>query len=114
MILQQFDEKLAQVKLLPEGSIDSSIVKQWKDDALDKFLSSLDDADVLSAHVSQVFNHHDLLGLKALMFSHDIPRLLKLAHLRDWPHDSKWDDQCPVCSAEMELNNLRNVKTVQV
>jgi radical SAM superfamily enzyme YgiQ (UPF0313 family) len=114
MILQQFDEKLAQVKLLPEGSIDSSTVKQWKDDALDKFLSSLDDADVLSAHVSQVFNHHDLLGLKALMFSHDIPRLLKLAHLRDWPHDSKWDDQCPVCSAEMELNNLRNVKTVQV
>ena len=114
MILEQFDEKLAQVKLLPEGSIDQSLIKQWKDDALDKFLSSLDDADVLSAHVSQVFNHHDLLGLKALMFAHDIPRILKLAHLRKWPHDPKWDEQCPVCNARNQLNGLRKVKTIQV
>ena len=113
-ILAQFDEKVAIVKDLPEGSVDETLVKKWKDDALDKFLSSLDDADVLSAHVSQVFNHHDLLGLKALMFTHDIPRLLKVAHLRNWSHNTKWDTQCPVCSAEMELNNLRNVKVIQV
>jgi len=113
-ILQQFDERLAQVKDLPAGTIDEQIIKEWKDEALDKFLSSLDDADVLSAHVSQIFNHHDLLGLKALMFAHDIPRILKVAHLRNWPHDKKWDNQCPVCSAEMEINNLKNVEIPQI
>ena len=80
-----------------------------EDKALDKFLSSLDDADVLSAHVSQVFNHHDLLGLKALMFSHDIPRILKVSHMRNWPHDKKWTEQCPVCSANNEINELRKL-----
>ena len=70
---------------------------------------SLDDAEVLSAHVSQVFNHHDLLGLKALMFAHDIPRILKVAHMRNWPHDKKWAEQCPVCSANSEINELRKI-----
>ena len=108
-ILEQFDERLAVIKNLPKGSIDKELVQQWKDKALDKFLSSLDDADVLSAHVSQVFNHHDLLGLKALMFSHDIPRILKVSHMRNWPHDKKWTEQCPVCSANNEINELRKL-----
>ena len=104
-----FDERLAVLKDIPKESIDKELVQQWKDKALDKFLGSLDDADVLSAHVSQVFNHHDLLGLKALMFSHDIPRILKVAHMRNWPHDKKWTEQCPVCSANNEINELRKV-----
>ena len=108
-ILEQFDEKLAEVKKLPKGSIDNELVQQWKDNALNKFLSSLDDADLLSAHVSQVFNHHDLLGLKALMFAHDIPRILKVAHMRNWPHDKKWNEHCPDCSAKNEINELRKV-----
>ena len=112
-ILEQFDERLAQVKDLPKGSIDEKTIGRWKDNALDRFLSSLDDADVLSAHVSQVFNHHDLLGLKALMFSHDIPRILKVAHLRNWPHDKKWDERCPVCNAKKELDELRNLNTIK-
>jgi anaerobic magnesium-protoporphyrin IX monomethyl ester cyclase len=112
-ILSQFDEKLSQLNDHPKGSIDETIIKKWKDDALDKFLSSLDDADVLSAHVSQVFNHHDLLGLKALMFSHDIPRLLKVAHLRNWEHDAKWDKQCPVCESKKELSKFIEHKIIE-
>ena len=108
-ILEQFDQRLGEVKKLPKGSIDNELVQQWKDNALGKFLGSLDDADVLSAHVSQVFNHHDLLGLKALMFAHDIPRILKVAHMRNWPHDKKWNEHCPDCSAKNEINELRKV-----
>ena len=108
-ILEQFDERLAEVKNWPEGSIDKELLAQWKDQALDKFLSSLDDADVLSAHVSQVFNHHDLLGLKALMFSHDMPKILKVAHMRNWSHDKKWAEHCPVCTAKNEISQLSQI-----
>ena len=108
-ILEQFDERLAEAKNWPEGSIDKELLAQWKEQALDKFLSSLDDADVLSAHVSQIFNHHDLLGLKALMFSHDIPKILKVAHMRNWSHDKKWAEHCPVCTAKNEISQLSQI-----
>ena len=108
-ILEQFDERLAEAKNWPEGSIDKELLAQWKEQALDKFLSSLDDADVLSAHVSQVFNHHDLLGLKALMFSHDMPKILKVAHMRNWSHDKKWAEHCPVCTAKNEISQLSQI-----
>ena len=108
-ILEQFDERLAEVKNWPEGSIDKELLAQWKEQALDKFLSSLDDADVLSAHVSQVFNHHDLLGLKALMFAHDMPKILKVAHMRNWSHDKKWVEHCPVCTAKNEISQLSQI-----
>ena len=108
-ILEQFDERLAEVRKSPKGAIDEDLVAKWKDEALDKFLSSLDDADVLSATVSQVFTPHDLLGLKALMFAHDVPKLLKTAHDRKWPHSQKWADQCPVCNAKEEINQLRQI-----
>ena len=108
-ILEQFDERLAEVRKSPKGAIDEDLVAKWKDEALDKFLSSLDDADVLSATVSQVFTQHDLLGLKALMFAHDVPKLLKTAHDRKWPHSQKWADQCPVCNAKEEINQLRQI-----
>ena len=67
---------------------------------------SLDDADVLSAHVSQVFNHADLLGIQSLMYNKDMRRLLKLAHLRNWPHEDKWKKYCPVCVAKEELSEI--------
>ena len=108
-ILEQFDERLAEARKSPKGAIDEDLVAKWKDEALDKFLSSLDDADVLSATVSQVFTQHDLLGLKALMFAHDVPKLLKTAHDRKWPHSQKWADQCPVCNAKEEINQLRQI-----
>jgi radical SAM superfamily enzyme YgiQ (UPF0313 family) len=108
-ILEQFDERLTEARKSPKGAIDEDLVAKWKDEALDKFLSSLDDADVLSATVSQVFSPHDLLGLKALMFAHDVPKLLKTAHDRKWPHSKKWADQCPVCNAKEEINQLRQI-----
>ena len=43
------------------------------------------------------------------MFTHDIPRLLKTAHNRNWAHSKKWTDQCPVCSAKEEINQLREI-----
>lgn len=57
-------------------------------------------------HVSQVFDYADLLGIKNLMFNHDIPRLLKLSHIRKWSHDEKWNEQCPVCRSNKELTQL--------
>jgi len=105
-VLGQFDEKLNVVKDLPPDTIDEKTIKDWKMKALEKFLISLDDADVLSAHVSQVFNHADLLGIQSLMANKDMTRLLKLAHLRNWPHDDKWKKHCPVCSAKEELTQL--------
>jgi radical SAM superfamily enzyme YgiQ (UPF0313 family) len=106
MILGQFDDKLNQIKNLPENSIPSEILKEWKLEALKKFLVALDDADVLSAHVSQVFDHGDLLAIQQLMFDKDKERLLKLAHLRDWSHDEKWDKYCPVCTAKKSLSQV--------
>ena len=93
-ILGQFDERLNLIKNLPVDSIDKETISKWKMDALEKFLVSLDDADVLSAHVSQVFNHAELLGIQNLMFSKDSGKLLKLAHMRSWPHDEKWNKLC--------------------
>jgi len=95
---------------MPKNAINEKIVAKWKLDALDNFLSSLDDADKLSVHVSQVFDYADLLGIKALMFNHDIPKLLKVAHLRNWSHNKKWENSCPVCSAEKEISQLVELK----
>ena len=102
-------ERLAEVKNLPKETVDESLIAKWKDEALDKFQSSLDDADVLSATVSQIFTPHDLLGFKALMFSHDIPKLLKTAHERNWAHSQKWATQCPICTAKEEVNRMREI-----
>jgi hypothetical protein len=114
MILEQFDARLGLVKNLPDPSVLKDEIKQWKLDALSKFLSSLDDADKLSAHVSQVFNYADLLGIKSLMFSHDIPKILKLSHIRNWGHGEKWNDVCPMCIAEKSLNTVLNDKSILV
>ena len=113
MILEQFDERLSMVKEFPPGVVDKDTQARWKLDALNKFLCSLDDADKLSAHVSQVFNHAELLGIKALMFSHDIPRLLKLAHIRDWDHGNKWKKLCPVCIAKSSIEYISQKSVIQ-
>jgi hypothetical protein len=34
---------------------------------------------------------------------------LKTAHNRNWAHSKKWADQCPVCSAKEEINQLREI-----
>ena len=73
---------------------------------------TLDDADKLSAHVSQKFNYAELLGIKALMFSHDIPKLLKLSHINNWGHTEKWEKQCPVCIAKKSMDHFTKTKPI--
>lgn len=104
MILSQFDERLRLVNDLPEGTFDKDLISEWKLSAMEKFLVSLDDADVLSAHVSQVFNHVELLGIQSLMLSKDMSGLLRFAHIKKMKHATKWNHLCPICSANDDIN----------
>ena len=69
-----------------------------------RFLLSLNNATDYSCTVSKHFDFSDLLTIKYLMKTQDTGKLLKLAHMRNWPHDKKWDSLCPVCCAENELS----------
>lgn len=110
-ILSQFDDRLEQIGKLPKDSIDPEILKEWKLEALKTFLVALDDADVLSAHVSQIFDHADLIAIQTFMFEKDTKKLLKLAHIRNWPHDEKWKKYCPVCIAKESLQQVISINT---
>ena len=102
-ILEQYDERLALLKKSPNPNISSEQIQQWKNEALEKFLLSLNDASDFSCTVSQIFDYADLIAIKHFMYEQDTEKLLKLAHMREWPHNKKWDDICPVCSAEKEI-----------
>ena len=75
-----------------------------KDEALEKFLLSLNNATDYSCTVSKHFDFSDLLTIKYLMKTQDTEKLLKLAHMRNWPHVEKWNSLCPVCCANEELS----------
>ena len=102
-ILEQYDERLALLKDLTNHNISDEQIKKWKSEALEKFLLSLNNATDYSCTVSKHFDYADLLAIKYFMHTRDVGKLLKLAHMRGWPHKSKWDDNCPVCMAEKEL-----------
>jgi len=107
-IYGQYDERL---KLLGNSEkIDKSILKKWKLDALDKFLTECGDATLYTATVSQYFTIPELIALKRFMYKHDTRRMLQMAHQRydqtglpQWKHDDIWADQCAVCIAKKEL-----------
>ncbi len=103
-VLEQFDERLAHLKKSPNHNISDDTVKQWKNDALETFLLSLNNATDFTATVSKHFDFGDLIAIKHFMHTCEPEKLLKLAHLRGWPHLSKWDQLCPVCKAEEELS----------
>lgn len=103
-ILSQFDERLKFLSENPEIKIPTEKLQEWKDKALEKFLISLNNASDLSATVSQNFDQPDLLSIKYFMHTQDYDRLLKMAHSRNWPHDKKWAQICPVCKAAEELS----------
>ena len=94
-ILQQYDTRL---KLIEENSsIDKNILKKWKLDALDKFMTDCGDAIKATATVSQYFTIAELLAIKHFMYEHDTRRLLQFAHQRydqtglpQWKHSKKW------------------------
>ena len=103
-VLEQFDERLALLKKLPNPNVSQEQITKWKDEALKKFLLSLTDATEFTATVSKHFDFANLLAIKYLMHTCDMAKLLKLAHMRGWPHDKKWKEDCMVCKAEEELS----------
>ena len=102
-ILEQYDERLASLKKSPNPNISEEQIKTWKNNALEKFLLSLNNASDYSCTVSKVFDYGDLLAIKYFMHKQDTDKLLKLAHMRGWKHTQKWDKLCPVCIAEQEI-----------
>src|SRR3989338_5516571 len=102
-ILAQYDERLNILINSPNPNIPPEKIAQGKDEALVKFLVSLNNATDLSCTVSKKFDHADLIAIKYFMHTKDTRRLLKLAHTRKWSHQTKWDDLCPVCKAQEEL-----------
>jgi anaerobic magnesium-protoporphyrin IX monomethyl ester cyclase len=103
-ILQQYDERLKILSDNPNPNISEDKIKQMKDEALEKFLLSLNNATDYSCTVSKHFDFSDLLTIKYLMKTQDTEKLLKLAHMRNWPHVEKWNSLCPVCCANEELS----------
>ncbi len=116
-VLEQYDPRL---KLVNEGkySIDDNVLKKWKLQALDKFMSECGDAFQYTATVSQNFTIPELFALKQFMYTHDTKRMLEWAHQRfeqtglsQWKHSSKWDSYCNVCTAKKELENTIKLST---
>jgi len=108
-ILSQYDERLELIRNGTVSNIPDETIKKWKDEALEKFLSSLNNAYDLSCTVSKHFDFADLISIKYFMHNHDVPRLLKLAHIRGWPHKDKWVKHCPICQAKEKLALKVNV-----
>ena len=101
-ILSQYEEKLNLIKYNP--NITQEQIREWQDQALQKFLLSLNNATDYSCTVSKHFDFADLLAIRYLVYTHDYEKLLKLSHIRNWPHQKKWEHMCPVCKAEMEIS----------
>lgn len=91
-ILQQYDPSIT-----PLSS------KEKKLRALEKWHMEMDDATDVTAHVSQVFNTVELLGLQQLMYKKDIGRILQFAHDTNRKHATKWDKFCPICQQTKAL-----------
>ena len=117
-LLQQYDSKL---KMIANEKFDirDDIVKKWKLDALDKFMTECGDATKYTATVSQYFTIPELFALKEFMHKHDTRRMLQMAHqkfeetgLEQWNHDSKWEKYCEVCKSQKELEQSVKVSTM--
>lgn len=116
-LLQQYDSKL---KMVAEGkfNVSSDIIKKWKLEALDKFMTECGDALKYTATVSQYFTIPELLALKEFMFKHDTRRMLQMAHqkfdetgLSQWEHSEKWSHYCEVCKSRKQLEETVNYLT---
>ena len=103
-IFEQYDERLALVHKSKVHNISQEQIAKWKDEALETYLLSLNDATDYSCTVSKKFDFADLLSIKYFMSRNDTDKLLKLAHIRGWPHQQKWHSVCPVCIAEEQIS----------
>ena len=116
-LLQQYDSKL---KMIADGKFNVSpdIIKKWKLEALDKFMTECGDATKYTATVSQYYTIPELIVIKEFMYKQDTRRLLQMAHnkfdetgLPQWKHDEKWSHYCEVCSSKKHLEKTVNYVT---
>ncbi|EIJ66945.1 radical SAM domain protein [Candidatus Nitrosopumilus salaria BD31] len=113
-LLQQYDSKLKMIS--DKGlKISDDVLKKWKLDALDKFMTECGDATKYTATVSQYFTIAELFALKEFMYKHDTRRMLQMAHqkfdetgLPQWRHNEKWEKYCEVCKSKKELEKTMN------
>ena len=108
-VLGQYDERLNLVKNDP-NLVDESIIKKWKLDALDEFMTECGDAFQYTATISKYFTIPELFAIKRFMYTHDVRRLLQWAHQRydqtglpQWSHSPKWKKYCKICQSRNEL-----------
>ena len=108
-LLQQYDSRL---KMIADGkfNVGDDLVKKWKLEALDKFMTECGDATKYTATVSQYFTIPELIAIKDLMYNKDTRRLLQMAHqrhqqtgLKQWKHSEKWEKYCEICTVKKEL-----------
>ena len=102
-ILGQYDERFEMIRTKNISNLPEEKVKKIKDEALEKFLISLNNATDYSCTVSKHFDFADLIAIRHFMHNVDFGKLLKLAHLRGWKHSEKWSERCPVCLAKQEF-----------
>ncbi len=102
-ILGQYDERLEMIRNGTITNLPEENIKKIKNEALEKFLLSLNNATDFSCSVSKHFDFADLIAIRHFMHNVDYAKLLKLAHLRGWKHSEKWLKKCPVCWAEQEF-----------
>ena len=116
-LLQQYDSKL---KMIADGkfNVSSDILKKWKLEALDAFMTECGDATQYTATVSQYFTIPELFALKEFMRTHDTRRMLQMAHqkfdetgLPQWKHSEKWSHYCEVCKSRKQLEETVNYIT---
>ena len=99
-------------------NISDDEIKQWKLEAMDKFMIDCGDATKCTATVSQNFTIPELLALKEFMYKHDTRRILQMAHRKFeetgfpcWKHSEKWKKYCHVCKARDEVNSNLEIST---
>lgn len=102
-ILGQYDERLEMIRNKTVTNLPEEKIKKIKEEALEKFLLSLNNATDYSCTVSKHFDFGDLIAIRHFMHNVDFGKLLKLAHLRGWKHSEKWSVRCPVCLAKQEF-----------
>jgi radical SAM superfamily enzyme YgiQ (UPF0313 family) len=115
-ILEQYDERLKLAK--NNSDIDQQTIKNWKLDALDKFMSECGEATAYTATVSKNFTISELYSIKRFMYTKDTERLLRMSHerfeqtgLKQWDHDEKWNKYCNICKAKEELSPQIKIKS---
>lgn len=103
-VLSQYDKKL---ELITKGKIKvpDPLLKKIKEEALEKYLLSLNNATDYSCTVSKKFDFADLIAIKHFMRNQDVDKLLELAEIRGWTLNKKWEELSPVTKAKKELNS---------